>query len=213
MAVFVRAPMEELVADLAAEFGEGKLSRPFRHLRFSKDKSPYKTSIYAVLAGSAYVSLSATGLHVGRGRYMMDTGQLDRYRRAVVDDASGAELEGAVAAVDRAGLAVESVDTLKTAPPGCPKDHPRGDLFLRSAVEPDNLAVAQATATALRVADAQWAPRSGSDAFAAGFAWAWAAQGAEPVEAARAGSAAAAAWCSTRTLPCRPRRSRRQPDR
>lgn len=44
-------------------------------------------------------------------------------------------------------------------------------------------------------------PIGSGDAFAAGFAWAWAVGGADPVEAARVGSAAAAAWCSTRTLP------------
>ena len=44
-------------------------------------------------------------------------------------------------------------------------------------------------------------PIGSGDAFAAGFAWAWAVGGAHPVEAARVGSAAAATWCSTSTLP------------
>lgn len=46
-------------------------------------------------------------------------------------------------------------------------------------------------------------PIGSGDAFAAGFAWAWAVGGAGSVEAARVGSAAAATWCSTRTLPLR----------
>ena len=40
-------------------------------------------------------------------------------------------------------------------------------------------------------------PVGSGDVFAAGFAHAWAAGGADPVEAAHAGSAAAAAWCET----------------
>lgn len=44
-------------------------------------------------------------------------------------------------------------------------------------------------------------PIGSGDAFSAGFAWAWAANGADPVEAAEVGSATAAAWCSTRSMP------------
>ena len=37
----VRRPMEELLAELAKEFGEGKIFRPYRDVRFAKDKTPY----------------------------------------------------------------------------------------------------------------------------------------------------------------------------
>ena len=36
----VRAPMEELLAELEPEFGEGRIFRPYRDIRFSRDKSP-----------------------------------------------------------------------------------------------------------------------------------------------------------------------------
>jgi uncharacterized protein (DUF2461 family) len=45
----VRAPMEALLHELADEFGEGKIFRPNRDIRFSADKSPYKTAIGALL--------------------------------------------------------------------------------------------------------------------------------------------------------------------
>src|ERR1051325_11582899 len=45
----VQAPMADLLADLAAEFGVGKIFRPNRDVRFSADKSPYKTAIGAQL--------------------------------------------------------------------------------------------------------------------------------------------------------------------
>ena len=44
----VRAPMQALVDALAAEFGTAKLFRPYRDVRFSNDKTPYKTHQGAV---------------------------------------------------------------------------------------------------------------------------------------------------------------------
>ena len=55
----VKAPMEALLAELAGEFGESRLFRPYRDTRFSPDKSPYKTAIAARI-GDGYVQLSAT---------------------------------------------------------------------------------------------------------------------------------------------------------
>lgn len=40
----VRGPLELLLGELADEFGEAKVFRPNRDIRFSADKSPYKTS-------------------------------------------------------------------------------------------------------------------------------------------------------------------------
>ncbi len=36
-------PMTELLAELTPEFGASKLFRPYRDVRFSADKTPYKT--------------------------------------------------------------------------------------------------------------------------------------------------------------------------
>jgi len=44
----VLRPMTELVEELAPEFGEAKIFRPYRDIRFSKDKTPYKTHIGAL---------------------------------------------------------------------------------------------------------------------------------------------------------------------
>lgn len=125
----VREPMHQLLTELAPEFGEGKIFRPYRDIRFSADKSPYKTSIAASLSAGGYIQLSADGLGAGCGMYMLDADQLDRYRRAVVDDRSGAELAKIVAATARRGIEVTAHETLKTAPRGYPKDHPRGELL------------------------------------------------------------------------------------
>lgn len=125
----VRAPMDELLAELTPEFGTPKLFRPYRDVRFSADKAPYKTAIAASLAGGGYVQLSAEGLFVGSGMYHLEPGQLDRYRSAVADDVTGAEIAGIVAKTRRAGLDVAAHEVLKTAPKGFPKDHPRIELL------------------------------------------------------------------------------------
>src|SRR5262245_50692854 len=58
----VRGPMEELLRELAPAFGEGKIFRPYRDVRFSANKTPYKTNIAATVADGGYISLSTEGL-------------------------------------------------------------------------------------------------------------------------------------------------------
>ena len=120
----VLQPMTELLEELGPQHGEGKIFRPYRDVRFSKDKSPYKTAIGAVV-GDGYIQLSARGLGVGSGMWHMEADQLDRYRRAVSADAAGAELEDAIAGVRKGKIDVHGHDLLKSAPRGYAADHPR----------------------------------------------------------------------------------------
>jgi uncharacterized protein (TIGR02453 family) len=124
----VLRPMTGLLEDLAAEFGEAKIFRPYRDVRFSPDKSPYKTHIGAVI-GTGYIQLSAEGLATGDGMYGMSPGQLDRYRRAVASDRTGPGLQQVIAAIEEQGIGVSGRDVLKTAPRGYPADHPRIGLL------------------------------------------------------------------------------------
>ncbi|HEY6422669.1 MAG TPA: DUF2461 domain-containing protein, partial [Pseudonocardiaceae bacterium] len=125
----VRAPMLALLAELEPEFGTGKIFRPHRDVRFSADKSPYKTHCGAViqLASAAfYTQLSTDGLLVAGGAYRMAPDQLARYRAAVDAERSGADLQRVlVTAVEmqRGG------DTLQSRPRGIAADHPRMDLM------------------------------------------------------------------------------------
>jgi uncharacterized protein (TIGR02453 family) len=134
----VRRPMEELLEEVAAEFGEAKLFRPNRDTRFAKDKSPYKTNIAAVIfgagGGSVYVSLSAEGLHVGGGSYHLDRDQLGRYRAAVDAERSGTALERIAAGLRAAKADVTSHSSLKGAPRGYSGDHPRIDLLRQDGI-------------------------------------------------------------------------------
>jgi uncharacterized protein (TIGR02453 family) len=125
----VRAPMEALLADLEPAWGEGRIFRPYRDVRFSRDKSPYKTTIAATI-GPGYVQLSAEGLGVGSGMWEMAPDQLERYREAVDDNRTGRALEKLAKDATAKALTVMSHAALKTAPKGYPKDHPRIE-FLR----------------------------------------------------------------------------------
>jgi uncharacterized protein (TIGR02453 family) len=129
----VRAPMEELLADLEPTMGEGRIFRPYRDVRFSKDKSPYKTAIGATI-GDGYVHLDARGLAAGAGMWEMASDQLDRYRAAVDDGKKGAQLERIIAEARTHELDVMSREELKTAPRGYPKDHPRVELLRRKGL-------------------------------------------------------------------------------
>ena len=135
----VRAPLEYLLDDLAGEFGEGKVFRPNRDVRFSKDKSPYKTNAAAVISDegdrrSLYVQISAEGLLVGGGAYWLGGEPLERLRSAIDDDRTGAELEHIVADLEAAGAETGAHETLKTAPRGYAKDHPRIDLLRQKGI-------------------------------------------------------------------------------
>jgi uncharacterized protein (TIGR02453 family) len=125
----VRAPMVELLAELEPEFGPARIYRPNRDVRFSKDKSPYKTQIAAVLERGGYIKLSTEGLGIGAGAYMMDSPSLQRFRAAVADDTTGPKLVGIIAKLEKSGIGVSTHESLKRVPSGYPPDHPRADLL------------------------------------------------------------------------------------
>ena len=129
----VRGPMEQLLAELADEFGAGKLFRPYRDVRFSADKTPYKTNCAATL-GTGYISFSADGLSTGAGLYMPDPAALQRYRTAVTREKSGTELAEIVAALHKSGYQTMAHEVLKTTPRGIAKDHPRIDLLRHKGI-------------------------------------------------------------------------------
>jgi uncharacterized protein (TIGR02453 family) len=124
----VLRPMEELLEELAPEFGEPKIFRPYRDIRFSHDKTPYKTHIGARLGPACYVQLSADGLSAGAGRWHLEPAELTQYRAAVAGP-DGAELAVIVAALEKAGVEVHGHGTLKSVPRGYPADHPRIGLL------------------------------------------------------------------------------------
>jgi uncharacterized protein (TIGR02453 family) len=130
----VLRPMAELTEQLASEFGEPKIFRPYRDIRFSADKTPYKTHIGATLGHASYVQLSADGLAAGAGMWHMEPDQLARYRGAVAADRTGAELAAIIATVEKSGVEIHGHGTLKSAPRGYPAQHPRIGLLRHKGI-------------------------------------------------------------------------------
>lgn len=130
----VRAPMTALVEALAPEFGAAKVFRPYRDVRFSHDKTPYKTHQGAVVnpegrgAGAWYVQISADGLTVAGGCWRLESDQVARYRRAVADPVQGERLEQEVTRLRSAGWEIEG-ERLVRVPAGFSADDARVDLL------------------------------------------------------------------------------------
>jgi uncharacterized protein (TIGR02453 family) len=123
----VHGPMAELLADLEPEFGPGKVFRPYRDVRFAKDKSLYKTHCGGYARGY-YVQVDARGLLVAGGYYDTASDQVERYRVAVADDRRGTKLEALLDTLRRDGFTIEG-EQLKRPPRGYDADHPRAGLL------------------------------------------------------------------------------------
>ena len=128
----VRDPVTALLAELEPRFGPGKIFRPNRDIRFSQDKSPYKTAQGAFASSQEgvgyYVQVSADGLLVGGGCHTSTPAQLARFRNSVDASGTGETLRHIVDGVAAAGFVVEG-EKLKTVPRGFDKDHPRAELL------------------------------------------------------------------------------------
>jgi uncharacterized protein (TIGR02453 family) len=129
---YVREPMAALAGELEAEFGPATIFRPHRDIRFSADKSPYKTyqgAFVELFAGTGfYLQVSADGMLASGGFHSHGADQVERYRAAVDADRTGEQLASIVAALRRDGLALGG-DQLKTRPRGVAMDHPRLELL------------------------------------------------------------------------------------
>jgi len=128
----VKAPMAALLAELEPDFGPAKLFRPYRDVRFAKDKTPYKTHQGAFIdvapATGWYVQIGAPGVRVAAGFYESNSERLARVRNAIDDDRRGKELEKLLAKLTAAGWAVGG-ERLKTSPRGYDAEHPRIELL------------------------------------------------------------------------------------
>src|SRR5213595_1088568 len=107
----VKEPLTALLAELEPRFGPGKIFRPNRDIRFSQDKSPYKTAQGALASAQEgmgyYLQVSADGLLVGGGCHTSTPAQLARFRNSVDASGTGETLRHIVDGVAAAGFAVE----------------------------------------------------------------------------------------------------------
>ncbi|HVN13471.1 MAG TPA: DUF2461 domain-containing protein [Kineosporiaceae bacterium] len=133
----VAEPLRALAAELAAEFGEPKIFRPHRDLRFSADKRPYQEHASMSVGrdgGGLYLALSVDGLLIAGGYYQPDRDQLDRFRHLQDDPDVTADLDARLEALARHGYRLGQEGMLKTAPRGWSREHPRIDMLRRTSL-------------------------------------------------------------------------------
>ena len=128
----VREPLTRVVAMLKEEFGAAKVYRPYRDVRFSKDKTPHKghQGAYVGLAPACgfYVEVNDEEAFAGGGFYRAEPDALARLRAAIDDERSGTQLQGLVDGYRDDGWLITG-DSLRTSPRGFTKDHPRIELL------------------------------------------------------------------------------------
>ena len=133
----IREPMLALADLVEPVFGETKVFRPNRDVRFSHDKSPYKTHqgvfVKTISRAGWYFQVDAEGIRMGGGSYAFAPDQLAAYRAAVADDVHGARLERLVDELAAAGYQVGG-EQLATRPRGVAVDALRLDLLRRKAL-------------------------------------------------------------------------------
>ena len=118
--------------------GSGSLMRLNRDTRFSKDKTPYKTNLSALLWEGAGKKtehpafgfrLEPTRLSLIAGIFRFPKPLLEAYRDAVVDDVLGTELEKVIKKVRKAGNYTVEGEHYKRVPNGYDPEHPRAELL------------------------------------------------------------------------------------
>lgn len=129
-------PLKKLDPKLHAEPRvNGSILRINRDIRFSKDKSPYKTHVAALLwegedkheSPAVYLHVSPSEVIIGGGLYAFDEARLDRYRKLVVQEKAGEALAHAVKKLEKAGLSLEGEKSVRP-PRGVTPEHPRAEL-------------------------------------------------------------------------------------
>lgn len=141
------ALLEEVRRRLAGAYRKRPLAPPRvfrlnRDVRFSKDKSPYKTHVAGwipVEAGrmtspmgspaALYLQVGPLERFTGAGCWMLEPDALRRFRAALLDERRGKALARHLAALERRGFTPACAETLARPPAGVPADHPRAELL------------------------------------------------------------------------------------
>ena len=122
--------------ELAGVSAKSCIFRINRDIRFSKDKSPYKTNFGASIgpggrhsSASYYFHLTPGNNFIGGGIYMPPADVLKKIRQEIDYNAGDLKKILQDPSFKKAYGDLHEVDKLKTAPKGYPKDHPEIELL------------------------------------------------------------------------------------
>jgi uncharacterized protein (TIGR02453 family) len=146
-AVPMEALLHQVRAGLRGAYGQRRLGEPkvfriHRDVRFSRDKTPYKTHVAgwiplqtgrAATPGEApaaiYLQVGADDRFTGSGCWMLPPEGLKRFRAALLDPRRGAALARVLASLEARGFSGSAAETLQRVPRGVDPAHPRADLL------------------------------------------------------------------------------------
>jgi uncharacterized protein (TIGR02453 family) len=131
----IAEPLHTLAGELSPQFGQPKVFRPYRDVRFSADKTPYKEHAafgFFPETGGLYFQISPEGVLVAGGMYEPARDQLERFRELQDDPKATRSLDALLGQLAEAGYPLGEGAPLKTAPRGRSVDHPRIDIIRRT---------------------------------------------------------------------------------
>lgn len=140
----VRGRIDDAYPDV--DLAEPKVFRIHRDVRFSTDKTPYKTHAAGVILArlgravmeapaALYLQVGAEdGCFAAAGFYVMPKEALAAYRAALVDETRGAELGALVKALQKRHFTLEAGEETKRVPAGVDPAHPWADLLRKKGL-------------------------------------------------------------------------------
>lgn len=116
------------------KLGPPKIFRIHRDVRFSKDKTPYKTNVAGTIwlremTTAMYIHIGPDEEFIGAGTYFFDPPQLPKWRKLVAADKTGKPLMAIVQKLRKAGYEVGGHDDYKKVPKPFDETHPRAELL------------------------------------------------------------------------------------
>jgi uncharacterized protein (TIGR02453 family) len=122
--------------------GDPKVFRIHRDVRFSKDKTPYKTHVAGWIPvetggkpspgaspAAMYLQVGVDTRFTGSGCWTLEPDALKRFRSALLDPRRGAALARLLDALTAKGFSLSCAESLVRVPAGVDPDHPRAALL------------------------------------------------------------------------------------
>ena len=138
----IAAPLKSVSKLVQAEPRvNGSIMRINRDTRFSKDKTPYKTTLDLMFweGGSSrespcfFFRMTADELILGAGMHMFGPDHLKTYRQALLNNQIGGTIGKAVTQLEKAGYEIGAAH-YKNVPRGFDADHPHANLLRHNAL-------------------------------------------------------------------------------